>query len=69
MGVGFFGNEEAHNGILKFAQAGEDAENTIYNVQEQVCYIVMYVLWRCIVEESYCVVLWIFACSDFFPGI
>lgn len=36
VGVGFFGNEETHNGILKFAQAGEDAENTIYNVQEQI---------------------------------
>ena len=36
IGVGFYGNEETHKGVLKLATAGEDADITTHHMQTQV---------------------------------
>ena len=36
VGVGFYGNEDAHKGVSQFAKAGTDADNTIHTMKTQV---------------------------------
>lgn len=36
IGVGFYGNEDTHKGVMQFASAGEDADDTIRYMQNQV---------------------------------
>ncbi len=36
VGVGFYGNEDAHKGVSQFAKSGSDADNTIHAMQRQV---------------------------------
>ena len=52
IGVGFYGNEEAHKGLQQFSNAADDVHTTISNMKSQVSDQTYVELWENVTDFS-----------------